>query len=330
MLCLSRWLSSAASQPRTYLTWRRAASCVATWSCCPCSSWFSLAWSAGSSIPVSELWCSIAPRCFNSSLQPADPMDFIPDVVACVEPEECLKYCGASVGCTNIAYPKLVVDLMPNGAWLQTSVPLQKEGYWQLTPFWLMCLFCVFQVCEVSCCLWCWRHWWVHSPPSSTVPVLSSPWTSTRRSAAQPVKGSSWLPAGKTLLGFGLISDRENSYMSHCHCLHMCVFAWVQSVYRGPDRCEHSMDPRGAVSPEWSALWLHPVHHQLPHTAHCSGLHARHLLQTCQWVCEFPNQSLAYLNISILSAICFLFHICMFKTRQPLCEVLLIWSKWQC
>uniref|UniRef100_A0A673XFE3 Sodium/glucose cotransporter 2 n=1 Tax=Salmo trutta TaxID=8032 RepID=A0A673XFE3_SALTR len=38
-----------------------------------------------------------------------------PNEVACVEPEECLRYCGASVGCTNIAYPKLVVDLMPNG-----------------------------------------------------------------------------------------------------------------------------------------------------------------------------------------------------------------------
>uniref|UniRef100_A0A3P8WN90 Sodium/glucose cotransporter 1 n=1 Tax=Cynoglossus semilaevis TaxID=244447 RepID=A0A3P8WN90_CYNSE len=37
------------------------------------------------------------------------------DVVACVDPDECLKHCGASVGCTNIAYPKLVVDLMPNG-----------------------------------------------------------------------------------------------------------------------------------------------------------------------------------------------------------------------
>uniref|UniRef100_A0A6Q2Y562 Sodium/glucose cotransporter 1 n=1 Tax=Esox lucius TaxID=8010 RepID=A0A6Q2Y562_ESOLU len=35
--------------------------------------------------------------------------------VACVEPEECTKYCGTPVGCTNIAYPKLVVDLMPNG-----------------------------------------------------------------------------------------------------------------------------------------------------------------------------------------------------------------------
>ncbi|XP_058888826.1 sodium/glucose cotransporter 1-like [Acipenser ruthenus] len=38
-----------------------------------------------------------------------------PDVVACVTPSECQKYCGATVGCSNIAYPKLVVELMPNG-----------------------------------------------------------------------------------------------------------------------------------------------------------------------------------------------------------------------
>ncbi|XP_077442315.1 sodium/glucose cotransporter 1 [Vanacampus margaritifer] len=37
------------------------------------------------------------------------------DVVACVDPDECVKHCGASVGCTNIAYPKLVVLLMPDG-----------------------------------------------------------------------------------------------------------------------------------------------------------------------------------------------------------------------
>ncbi|XP_070844772.1 sodium/glucose cotransporter 1 isoform X3 [Chaetodon trifascialis] len=35
--------------------------------------------------------------------------------VACVEPDKCLEYCGATVGCTNIAYPIMVVDLMPNG-----------------------------------------------------------------------------------------------------------------------------------------------------------------------------------------------------------------------
>ncbi|XP_051951080.1 sodium/glucose cotransporter 4 [Xyrauchen texanus] len=38
-----------------------------------------------------------------------------PNEVACVDPDECLKICGASVGCTNIAYPKLVVELMPVG-----------------------------------------------------------------------------------------------------------------------------------------------------------------------------------------------------------------------
>ncbi|KAM6249957.1 sodium/mannose cotransporter SLC5A10 [Porphyrio hochstetteri] len=38
-----------------------------------------------------------------------------PDAVACVDPEECTHVCGAAVGCSNIAYPKLVVELMPSG-----------------------------------------------------------------------------------------------------------------------------------------------------------------------------------------------------------------------
>ncbi|XP_038139615.1 sodium/glucose cotransporter 1-like [Cyprinodon tularosa] len=37
------------------------------------------------------------------------------DVVACVVPEICERECEAKVGCSNIAYPKLVVELMPNG-----------------------------------------------------------------------------------------------------------------------------------------------------------------------------------------------------------------------
>ncbi|XP_064103875.1 sodium/glucose cotransporter 4-like isoform X2 [Macrobrachium nipponense] len=36
------------------------------------------------------------------------------DQVACVAPEECVKYCGAETGCTNIAYILLVLDL-PQG-----------------------------------------------------------------------------------------------------------------------------------------------------------------------------------------------------------------------
>ncbi|XP_062037951.1 sodium/glucose cotransporter 1 [Lepus europaeus] len=37
------------------------------------------------------------------------------DKVACVVPSECERYCGTRVGCTNIAFPTLVVELMPNG-----------------------------------------------------------------------------------------------------------------------------------------------------------------------------------------------------------------------
>ncbi|XP_043542762.1 sodium/glucose cotransporter 1 [Chiloscyllium plagiosum] len=37
------------------------------------------------------------------------------DVVGCVVPSLCKQYCDADVGCTNIAYPRLVVKLMPKG-----------------------------------------------------------------------------------------------------------------------------------------------------------------------------------------------------------------------
>ncbi|XP_062999607.1 sodium/mannose cotransporter SLC5A10 [Elgaria multicarinata webbii] len=38
-----------------------------------------------------------------------------PDAVGCVDPDECTRICGAEVGCSNIAYPKLVIELMPSG-----------------------------------------------------------------------------------------------------------------------------------------------------------------------------------------------------------------------
>ncbi|XP_053069892.1 sodium/glucose cotransporter 4 isoform X1 [Acinonyx jubatus] len=38
-----------------------------------------------------------------------------PDEVGCVDPDICQSICGARVGCSNIAYPKLVVALMPVG-----------------------------------------------------------------------------------------------------------------------------------------------------------------------------------------------------------------------
>ncbi|XP_043941912.1 sodium/glucose cotransporter 4 [Protopterus annectens] len=38
-----------------------------------------------------------------------------PDEVGCVDPEICKSVCSTTVGCSNIAYPKLVIELMPIG-----------------------------------------------------------------------------------------------------------------------------------------------------------------------------------------------------------------------
>ena len=46
-----------------------------------------------------------------------------PDMIACVDPEACDKYCENPVGCSNVAYPKLVLELMPVG-----GCSVQGEG----------------------------------------------------------------------------------------------------------------------------------------------------------------------------------------------------------
>lgn len=37
------------------------------------------------------------------------------DAVACVDPDECMKVCGTPVGCSNIAYPMLLLKILPTG-----------------------------------------------------------------------------------------------------------------------------------------------------------------------------------------------------------------------
>ena len=37
------------------------------------------------------------------------------DEVACVEPQVCERVCGVSGGCTDIAYPLLILRLLPSG-----------------------------------------------------------------------------------------------------------------------------------------------------------------------------------------------------------------------
>ncbi|PIO37518.1 hypothetical protein AB205_0093060, partial [Aquarana catesbeiana] len=38
-----------------------------------------------------------------------------PDEIGCVHPDECRKYCQIETSCSNLAYPKLVITLMPVG-----------------------------------------------------------------------------------------------------------------------------------------------------------------------------------------------------------------------
>lgn len=38
-----------------------------------------------------------------------------PNEVACADPDRCEEICGSRAGCTNIAYPKLVLEIMPAG-----------------------------------------------------------------------------------------------------------------------------------------------------------------------------------------------------------------------
>lgn len=38
-----------------------------------------------------------------------------PDTVGCYDPDVCEKVCNSRNGCTNIAYPTLIMNLMPDG-----------------------------------------------------------------------------------------------------------------------------------------------------------------------------------------------------------------------
>ncbi len=38
-----------------------------------------------------------------------------PDQIACADPVECRRICGNPSGCYNIAYPLLVVNILPTG-----------------------------------------------------------------------------------------------------------------------------------------------------------------------------------------------------------------------
>lgn len=116
-----------------------------------------------------------------------------PDEVACVVPEVCKRVCGTEVGCSNIAYPRLVVKLMPNGKGWPAAETATGRGHtvpglhppgdgWGLTaPIGL-------QVCADSCWRSCWPRSCPRWLPSLTAAARFSPWTSTR--ACGPVQAT--------------------------------------------------------------------------------------------------------------------------------------------
>ena len=55
------------------------------------------------------------------------------DEVACVEPEICHKVCNNPISCSNIAYPKLVLELMPSGERAVRTIPMLCGFYFWAT-----------------------------------------------------------------------------------------------------------------------------------------------------------------------------------------------------
>lgn len=50
------------------------------------------------------------------------------DQVACAIPDICKKVCGNPSGCSDIAYPKLVLELLPIGKVPSTLSSAPREG----------------------------------------------------------------------------------------------------------------------------------------------------------------------------------------------------------
>ena len=47
-------------------------------------------------------------------------MLYFTEAVACADAETCLKVCDNPVGCSNVAYPKLILGLAPTGKFFKT------------------------------------------------------------------------------------------------------------------------------------------------------------------------------------------------------------------
>lgn len=135
----SRWLFKDLLELRTWLTQKADQYWRDTSNFCRCLWWSFLEWSVGLYIQVSRIFkylyvnVCITPRsistyvhcCFSTSV----------DEVACVDPEECRKVCDNPVGCSNIAYPKLVLELLPYGSQWKFYILKAIFNFWILVSW---------------------------------------------------------------------------------------------------------------------------------------------------------------------------------------------------
>lgn len=191
------------------------------------------------------------------------------DVVGCVVPEVCKKVCGIELGCSNIAYPKLVVSVMPNGT----------DTYW------------------------CFQKRW--DSPSIHSPSLPISFCAGLRGlmlavilAALMSSLASILNSNSTLFTMDIwtcirpqATERELMIKTtdplHPSC---CSFpisrVWVLCIIAIH---QYLLDPHCPGSSEWSAVWLHPVCIELPHSTYCCSLPPGCLCKKGQWKGEMTD-----------------------------------------
>ena len=58
------------------------------------------------------------------------------DEIACVDPDVCMETCESPAGCSNIAYPLLVLNLLPAGAQTRSFVTLSSASRRSIMTLW--------------------------------------------------------------------------------------------------------------------------------------------------------------------------------------------------
>lgn len=80
---------------------------------------------------------------------------FLKEEIGCSDPDLCKGICGSENGCSNIAYPKLIIDVMPTGfRGLMVAVMMAAL---------MSSLTSVFNSCSVIFTMDIWKHFRTHA-----------------------------------------------------------------------------------------------------------------------------------------------------------------------